>query len=106
MVAVVTGIALAAVAGGEQDVGHLTRGNEMQRFLSVGRAADQCVKKIAEAVAYNGVFLGWVHAMAMQFDEQPVGTSEHANLCLFPEGQPVHSCGIGSGDGAVVESGP
>src|SRR6266851_4836301 len=106
MVAVVTGIALAAVAGSEQDIGHLTRGHKVQRFLSVGRAADQCGKKVAEAVAYNGVLLGRVHAVAMQLDEQPVGTSEHTDLRLLPEGEPVHGRGIGSGDGAVVENGP
>src|SRR5216684_3550543 len=34
IVAVITGIALAAVAGGEQDVGHLARGDKVQRFVS------------------------------------------------------------------------
>src|SRR3981189_1398999 len=44
--------------------------------------------------------------MAMQFDEQPVGTSEHTDLRLLPEGEPVHGRGISSRDGAVVENGP
>src|SRR4029077_9835663 len=106
IIAVVSGIPLAAVASGEQDVRHFTRGNKVQRFLSVGRAADQCRKKVAEAVAYHGVFLARVHAMAMQFNEQPVGTSYHADLRTLPEGEPVHGRGFGSGDCAIVESGP
>src|ERR1700674_1058186 len=106
IIAVVTGISLAAVASGEQDVGHLTRGNKVQCFFSVARAADQFGKKVAEAVANHSIFLGWVHAMAMQFDEQPVGTSYHADLRLLPEGEPVHGRGFGSGDGAILESRP
>src|SRR5579859_1777885 len=41
IIAIISGITLAAVAGGEQDVGHLARGHEVQRLFSVVRAAHQ-----------------------------------------------------------------
>src|SRR5208282_3731809 len=105
IIAIVTRISLAAVTRSEQDVGHLPRGNKVQRFLSTGRAADQGSKKVAKAFADNGVFLGRVHAMTMQFNEQPVRTSEHANLRLLPEREPMQGRRHGSGKGGVVESG-
>ena len=58
IVAVIAGIALASVAGGEQNVGHLARGDEVQSFFSVGGAVDQRSKKLAEAIADNGISPG------------------------------------------------
>ena len=106
IIAEVARIPLAAVASGEQNVGHLARGDEVQRFLSVGRAIDQRGKKVAEAIADHGVFLGRVHAMAKHFDEQPVRTPGNVDLRLFPKSHTMQRWRIGSRNRAVFEHGP
>src|SRR6266849_3015064 len=106
IVAVIAGIAVAAVGGGKEDVRHLTRSDKVQLFVPVRCAAGHRCKKVAEAVADHRIFLRRIHAMAMQFDEQPVGTPEYADPRLLPERQTAYGRGIGSGDGTVLEKRP
>ena len=47
IVAILAGVAIASIAGGQKNVDHLARGDEVQRFFSLGGAVDELLEKAA-----------------------------------------------------------
>src|SRR5882672_1551890 len=91
IVAVLARVAFPPLASSQENICHLPRGDKMQSFFALRCASDKFFQEFPEGVADEGIFLGWIHTMAMQFDEKPIRTPLHVNPSLLPQRQPVQS---------------
>ena len=85
VLAIISGIAYPPITGSEDDIDHLSRGNKVYRFSTMFCAFDEVSQKGAQRLAEAHRLLFRVHAVAMQFDEEPVRATIDSDSSLLPE---------------------
>jgi hypothetical protein len=88
-----TWIPAISVAGSQSDIHHLARGYEVHQILILPLwPADQLAKELLDRRSQHSLLVARIHAMAVQLDEEPLGTSMDSDRCLLPESKTFH-CG-------------
>src|ERR1700674_704820 len=91
IIPVLSRISFLTVTDSQNDVHHLSRGNEVQNLVSICRSTNQLAHKFLHSRAEVGLFVPGIHAMGMQFDKQPVGSAFYRNSRAFPKAQAMEA---------------
>jgi len=101
VIAILAGIALAAITGGEDDVDHFAGGDKVQDVLRARCMAKEVSQKFLHGSAQHGGVLRGIHAVAVQFDKKPVGTTGDGNCGALPQGDAANVGRSGIGEAAI-----
>src|SRR5262245_10913497 len=82
VVSVRAGIAVSPVTSGEGHVYHFTSGDEVRAHAAAER--EQFAQKPLSRFAEHGWLVAWIHAVAMELDEDPVRTTAYSNRRALP----------------------
>src|SRR3954452_17659553 len=102
IVAIFPRVAVPSIARRPDNVDHLASGHEVNRFATIRRAPYQLRKEALKRTTEHGIVVGRIHAMAIQLDENPLGSSLHANGCLLPYPKAPKSWRIAAGQRAIL----
>src|SRR5947208_5714056 len=91
IITVIAGVPLAAIAGGEDDVDHLPRGDEVHS-MAAARAGPlgELAEEPSQWRPEHGRLVPRIHPVTMKLDEDPVGPMIDGDAGTAPEPQPVH----------------
>ncbi len=68
------------------------------------RATGQIADKFLHGRAERGLFVSGIHAVAVQFDKDPIRSAFYRNRGLFPQSQSMEACRIRLRQSCIVDS--
>src|SRR5208282_950791 len=87
IVPIFTRIAFTSVAGGQNNVYHLTSRHKVKCFRSLLGAFDKITEKVLHRRSQHNVPVPGIHPVTLKLDKQPIRSTLHGNRRPLPDSQ-------------------